>query len=105
MPFDIQLAIADLDFKSFGYSDHPDLSVLRARYPELGFVFDRLEDKCVETDEAAEKHGKHAEELEREYESRIDDLEARVNDLRLALFQIKELTLDAEITNIIEDAL
>ena len=35
MPFDAQLAIAALDFNGFGYSDHPDLSVLRARYPEL----------------------------------------------------------------------
>ncbi len=102
MPFDIELAIADLDFKS---GDDPNLDALRLRYPEIAFVFDMLEDKCVETDEAAEEHGKHTEELEREYESRIDDLEARVNDLRLALFQIKELTLDAEITNLIEEVL
>jgi len=102
MPFDIQLAIANLDFKIGG---DPNLDALRLRYPEIAFVFDLLDDKCVEADEAAEEHGKHTEELEREYESRIDDLEARVNDLRLALFQIKELTLDAEITNLIEEVL
>lgn len=105
MPFDIQLAIADLDFKGFGYSDHPDLSVLRARYPELGFVFDRLEDKTNEADSAAIEHRDEMREREREHNAHIDELEARINDLRLALDQIRELTLDAEITNIIEDVL
>lgn len=103
MPFDIQLVISALDFKGFSYSDHPDLSVLRARYPELGFVFDRLEDKTSEADNAAIEH--RDEMREREHNNHIDELEARIEDLRLALFQIKELTVDAEITNIIEEAL
>lgn len=105
MPFDAQLAIAALDFNGFGYSDHPDLSVLRARYPELGFVFDLLEDKLQEAENCAIEYRDERRELERGYQQDIDALEARVNDLRLALFQIHELTVDAEITNIIEDAL
>ena len=105
MPFDIQLAIAELDFKGFGYSDHPDLSVLRARYPELGFVFDRLED-LQETADTVDKQIEEAVNAEvNPLNEQIDALEYRNSDLRLALDQIRELTVDAEITNIIEEAL
>jgi hypothetical protein len=113
MTFDAQLAIANLDFNGFGYSDHPDLSVLRARYPELGFAFDRLED----LQELADTVDKQIEEAVVDYEvnplkEEIEGLEQRNNDLRLALNQIRELT-DwaitgqgiAEINKIIEDAL
>jgi hypothetical protein len=105
MPFDIQLAIANLDFNGFGYSDRPDLSLLRARYPELGFVFDRLED-LQELAESADKQIEEAVEAEvTPLKEEVDGLEQRNNDLRLALNQIRELTIDAEITQIIEDAL
>jgi len=105
MPFDIQLAIADLDFKGFGYSDHPDLSVLRARYPELGFVFDRLED-LQELSDTVDKQIEEAVNGEvNPLNAQITALEERNSDLRLALNQIRELTVDAEITNIIEDVL
>ena len=105
MTFDAQLAIAKLDFEGFSYADHPDAGVLRARYPELGFVFDRLED----LQEAAETVDKQIEEAV-DYEvnplhEQITQLEERNSDLRLALNQIRELTIDAEITQIIEDAL
>jgi len=99
MPFDAQLAIASLDFKGFGYADHPDLSVLRARYPDLSFVFDRLED----LQELSDTVDKQIEEAEKELQDEVEGLEQRNSDLRLALNQIRELTV--EITNIIEDAL
>jgi hypothetical protein len=102
MPFDIQLSIAALDFKG---GDRPDLDNLRARYPELDFVFDLLDDKWLEADGAAIEHRDEMREREREHEEHIDELETRVQDMRLAFEQIKELTVDVEITNIIEDVL
>jgi hypothetical protein len=105
MTFDAQLAIANLDFNGFGYSDHPDLSVLRARYPELGFAFDRLED-LQELADTVDKQIEEAVDYEvNPLKEEIEGLEQRNNDLRLALNQIRELTIDAEITQIIEDAL
>jgi hypothetical protein len=105
MPFDAQLAIAALDFKGFSYADHPDLSVLRARYPELGFVFDRLED-LQELADTVDKQIEEAVDYEvNPLKEEIEGLEQRNNDLRLALNQIRELTVDAEITQIIEEAL
>ena len=105
MPFDAQLAISALDFKGFSYADHPDLSVLRARYPELGFVFDRLED-LQELADTVDKQIEEAVDYEvNPLKEEIEGLEQRNNDLRLALNQIRELTVDAEITQIIEEAL
>jgi hypothetical protein len=105
MPFDIQLAISALDFKGFSYSDHPDLSVLRTRYPELGFVFDRLED-LQELADTVDKQIEEAVDYEvNPLKEEIEELEQRNSDLRLALNQIRELTVDAEITSIIEEAL
>ena len=105
MPFDIQLAIADLDFKGFCYSDHPDLSVLRARYPELGFVFDRLEDLQELSDTVDKQIEEAVDEEVNPLNEQIAELEHRNSELLLALNQIRELTVDAEITNIIEDML
>ena len=105
MTFDAQLAIAKLDFEGFSYADHPDAGVLRARYPELGFVFDLLEDKLQEAEHCAIEYRDERREIERGYQQDIDALECRVQDMRLAFEQIRELTVDAEITNIIEDAL
>ena len=51
MPFDATLAIAKLDLDSG--TDRPNLDGLRDRYPELGFVFDMLEDKCHEAENCA----------------------------------------------------
>ncbi len=105
MPFDIQIAIASLDFKGFSYADHPDLSALRARYPELGFVFDRLED-LQELSDTVDKQIEEAVDYEvNPLNEQITELEERNSGLLLALNQISELTVDAEITNIIEDAL
>lgn len=103
MPFDAQIAIAKLDLASG--TDRPDLDNLRARYPELGFVFDLLEDKLQEAENAAIEYRDEKRELERAYASTLDALETRVQDMRLAFEQIRELTVDAEITNIIEDVL
>jgi SMC interacting uncharacterized protein involved in chromosome segregation len=101
--FDFVTAIAKLDLASG--TDRPDLENLRARCPELGFVFALLEDKLREAEHAAVEDRDERREIERGYQSEIDDLEVRVHDLRLALHQIRELTVDAEITTIIEDAL
>jgi hypothetical protein len=103
MPFDAQLAIAKLDLDSG--TDRPNLDGLRDRYPELGFVFDMLEDKCHEAENCAIEYRDERREIERGYQQDIDALECRVQDMRLAFEQIRELTVDAEITNIIEDAL
>ena len=103
MPYDATIAIAKLDLASG--TDRPDLDNLRARYPELGFVFDLLEDKLQEAEHAAIEYRDERREIERGYQQDIEGLEYRVQDLRLALDQIRELTVDVEITNIIEDAL
>ena len=103
MPYDATLAIAKLELASG--TDRPDLDNLRARYPELGFVFDMLEDKLQEAENAAITYRDERREIERGYQQDIDALEYRNSDLRLALDQIRELTVDAEITNIIEEAL
>lgn len=105
MPFDAQLAIANLDFHGFGYSDHPDLTVLRARYPELGFVFDRIEELQESADTVDEQIDEAVKDEVTPLNEEIEELETRNSDLRLALNQIRELTVDVEITNIIEDAL
>ena len=103
MPFDFVTAIAKLDLASG--TDRPDLDGLRSRYPELGFAFDLLEDKLQEAEHAAIEYRDERREVERGYQQDIDALECRVQDMRLAFEQIRELTLDAEITNIIEDVL
>jgi hypothetical protein len=103
MPFDAQLAIAKLDLDSG--TDRPDLDNLRARYPELGFVFDLLEDKLQEAEHCAIEYRDERREIERGYQQDIDALECRVQDMRLAFEQIRELIEDAEINSIIEDAL
>lgn len=101
--FDFATAIAKLDLASG--TDCPNLDDLRARYPELGFVFDLLEDKLQEAERAAIEYRDERREIERGYQQDIDELECRVQDMRLAFEQIRELTVDAEITNIIEDVL
>lgn len=103
MPFDIQLAIAKLDLASG--TDRPDLDNLRSRYPELDFVFDLLEDKCHEAEHCAIEYRDERREIERDYQQDIDELECRVQDLRLALNQIRELTDSTEISRIIDGVL
>jgi hypothetical protein len=105
MPFDATLAIAALDFNGFSYADHPDLSVLRARYPELGFVFDRLEDLQELADTVDKQIEEAVDYAVNPLSEHLAELEQRNLDLCLALNQIRELTVDAEITQIIEEAL
>lgn len=103
MPFDFTIAIAKLDLTS--YADRPDLDGLRARYPDLGFVFDRLED-LQETADTVDKQIEEAVDYEvNPLNEQIVGLEGRNGDLRFALNQIREMTVDAEITQIIEDTL
>jgi hypothetical protein len=103
MPFDATIAIAKLELATG--TDRPDLDNLRARYSELGFVFDLLEDKLQEAEHCAIKYRDERREIERGYQQDIDALECRVQDMRLAFDQIRELTVDVEINNIIEDVL
>jgi hypothetical protein len=58
-----------------------------------------------EAEHCAIEYRDERREIERGYQQDIDALECRVQDLRLALNQIRELTIDVEITQIIEDAL
>ena len=103
MRFDIQLAIAKLDLASC--TDRPDLDGLRARYPELGFVFDRLADLQEVEASVDQKIHQAVDYAVSPLTSHINALEERGIELRQALRQIRELTVDAEITTIIEDAL
>lgn len=103
MPFDFTIAVAKLDLKSG--TDRPDLDGLRTRYPELDFVFDLLEAKLHEVENIDIERRDEKREIERNYESVIDDLECRVQDMRLAFAQIRELTVDAYITEIVEGIL
>ena len=94
MSFDATIAIAKLELATG--TDRPDLDNLRARYPELGFVFDLLEDKLQEAEHAAIEYRDERREIERGYQQGIDALECRVQDMRLAFEQIRELTVDAD---------
>jgi hypothetical protein len=103
MPFDFTTAIAKLELASG--TDRPDLDALRARYPDMGFVFDLLEDTLTENERVFIDYRDERREVEREYQQHIEELEARIHDLRLTLDQVRVLTADAEINQIIEDAL
>jgi hypothetical protein len=103
MPFDATIAIAKLELATG--TDRPDLDNLRARYPELGFVFDLLEDKLPRQRTARSSTATSAARSSAVISRTSTQLECRVQDMRLAFGQIRELTVDAEITNIIEDAL
>lgn len=103
MPFDATIAIAKLDLASG--DDCADLDNLRARYPDLGFVFDRLKDALQEAEHCAIEYRDERREIERGYQQDIDALECRVQDMRLAFEEILELTDDAQIKQIIAGAL
>ena len=97
--FDYITAIAQLDLK-LG-QERPDLEALRARYPELGFVFDALEDSMELLERNEDERRSEVQELRDEYES----LEQRVQELRLGLEQVKEFTSDADVRQIVGDLL
>jgi chromosome segregation ATPase len=101
--FDYITAIAQLDLK-LG-QERPDLESLRARYPELGFVFDALEDsmELLERNEAERRS--EVQELRDEYDRYVESLEQRVQELRLGLEQVKEFTSDADVRQIVGDLL
>lgn len=101
--FDYVTAIAKLDLASG--TDRPDLDGLRAAHPQLGFVFDLLEDKLQEAEHAAIERRDEVQEVKRDYERYIESLESRVQELRLGLDQIKEFTVDADIRQIVDDLL
>lgn len=103
MPFDATIAIAELDIRSG--TDRPDLDGLRERYPELGFIFDKLEDKLHEAETAAIEYRDERREIERGYQQDIDALECRVQDMRLVFEQVAELTADPDILSIIKGVL
>jgi hypothetical protein len=103
MPFDFTIAVAKLDLGSG--TDRPDLDGLRAQYPELRFVFDMLEEKIHAEEHARLAQREEEQEIRSNYEVAIDDLECRVQDMRLAFEQIRHLTIDAHITEIVEGIL
>jgi len=102
MPFDIQVAIAELDCKS---GDRPDLEDLRGRYPELGFIFDLVDNQHTELDETHVEHKNEIDDLEEDNGRYVQHLEERIDNLRAALVCVKELTVDAEILCTIEAVL
>ena len=80
MPFDFTNAIAKLDMKGLGYSDTPDFTQLRDKYPELGYLFNYAEDLAEGKDEEITKLADDYRELEMDVE-RLDD---RLYDAQIA---------------------
>jgi phosphate uptake regulator len=101
--FDYITAIAQLDLK-LG-QERPDLEALRARYPELGFVFDALEDSMELLERNEDERRSEVQELRDEYDRYVESLEQRVQELRLGLEQVKEFTSDADVRQIVGDLL
>lgn len=92
--FDIQLAIAKLDFAD---DDAPDLSVLRHRYPDIGFVFDRIDALQGQVDAAEREHRNIISDTEYTLNEQIYELEARVDALRTVLIDAAEYINDADV--------
>jgi ElaB/YqjD/DUF883 family membrane-anchored ribosome-binding protein len=72
--FDLTLAVAALDVTS----DAPDLTSLRARYPELSFLLDRMEDLL----DSAAAHEHAMADLKSEHEQQVDNLTEVMADVR-----------------------
>jgi len=93
MTFDAPLAIAALDFRGLGYNDQPDLSVLRSRYPEIAFVFDRLDSLPAELDRQGDELRVEAALQEQALLDEVVDLETRNAELRQAVIDLALLAL------------
>ena len=93
MTFDAPLAIAALDFRGLGYNDQPDLSVLRSRYPEIAFVFDRLDALTEDLDQREADLRNAADQAEQALMDEITDLECRNIELRGAVIDLAMLAL------------
>lgn len=91
MAHDIALSIAQMDFVQ---NDIPDMAVLRARYPEIGFVFDRIEDLQDEHEKMDAASRQVEDDLRREYENEVAASDRRIDELRQAVLAIAELALD-----------
>ena len=107
MPFDAQLP-SPRSTSTASAPDHPDLSVLRARYPELGFVFDRLEDQVQELSDTVDKQIEDRGEATRSTalnEQTSTSSRSATAACAWRSTRSASCTVDAEITNIIEDAL
>lgn len=74
----IESAIARLS------DDPPDFLLLRNRYPELSFFFDRYEHICDVLEETSRAH----EELTRELDSAKDDCQTLLSELTKARKQV-----------------
>jgi len=92
--FDFATAIADLDFRGFGYNDAPDLSGLHSRYPEIAFVFDRLDSLPAELDRQGDELRVEAALQEQALMDEITDLECRNIELRGAVLDLALLALN-----------
>lgn len=91
MAHDIATSIAQLDFAS---TDVPGMDGLRARYPEIGFVFDRIEDLREENEQLTTLAREAEHDLRREYEKEVEASDRRIDELRQAVLSIAELALD-----------
>jgi len=91
MAHDIATSIAQLDFAS---TDVPDMVGLRARYPEISFVFDRIEELREENERLDTESRKIEDDLRREYEKEVEASDRRIDELRQAILSIAELALD-----------
>ena len=92
MPFDFVTAIAKFDLASG--TDRPDLDGLRAAYPQLGFVFDLLEDKLTEGERIETERRDELSDLREEYDRYVESLEYRLQVLRAALEDIRDHSTD-----------
>ena len=77
-----QLAIAELDAKAgeVGFAH----AQLKNQYPELGFIFDQLEDALADKDEVEQ-------DLERSYQDDLEDKDREIENLKDVLQQIRNV--------------
>lgn len=81
------LTIAKMELSGYGVIDRPDLEPLKAAYPELDFVFSRLEQLIRKADEHEYSWQMQVDDMERD----IEELESRVQDLRSGVAQLASL--------------
>lgn len=99
--FDIDIAVAKLDVEGCGgWNARPDFDNLRRKYPELAFIFDKLEDFYIDSDGLVDQEDLNdaKREIDRLSESLLECSErfAQIRDMAatLARFDAADSLLD-----------
>lgn len=85
---EITLAAARMDLRGIGYNDIPDLTELRKLYPDLDFVFDKLED--------GEEAFQDEEDDHKSTNQTLCALEVKAAELQELMAKICKLSKDSE---------